>query len=209
MEMNSIHTKYIFILLSAMLFISGCVTTHETIVEEVTNNESLSNKKEIYELKLKLLDFEKKLVALEYLIQKAENEKVIEKFDDLSTEEIRSEYQKAFDLIKSGEYFAAEETLSIFIGLYSDTEFIDDAIYWLGESFYSQKKYNKALKEFEKITKHHPNSEKLVEAILKTGFTQFELGDIEKSIKTLNQLIKSYPDSSASRLAKDKLNSIK
>jgi tol-pal system protein YbgF len=192
-----------------MLFISGCVTTHETIVEEVTNNESLSNKKEIYELKLKLLDFEKKLVALEYLIQKAENEKVIEKFDDLSTEEIRSEYQKAFDLIKSGEYFAAEETLSIFIGLYSDTEFIDDAIYWLGESFYSQKKYNKALKEFEKITKHHPNSEKLVEAILKTGFTQFELGDIEKSIKTLNQLIKSYPDSSASRLAKDKLNSIK
>jgi len=143
------------------------------------------------------------------LIQKAENEKVIEKFDDLSTEEIRSEYQKAFDLIKSGEYFAAEETLSIFIGLHSDTEFIDDAIYWLGESFYSQKKYNKALKEFEKITKHHPNSEKLVEAILKTGFTQFELGDIEKSIKTLNQLIKSYPDSSASRLAKDKLNSIK
>jgi len=209
MEMNSIHTKYIFILLSAMLFISGCVTTHETIVEEVTNNESLSNKKEIYELKLKLLDFEKKLVALENLIQKAENEKVIEKSDDLSTEEIRSEYQKAFDLIKSGEYFAAEETLSIFIGLYSDTEFIDDAIYWLGESFYSQKKYNKALKEFEKITKHHPNSEKLVEAILKTGFTQFELGDIEKSIKTLNQLIKSYPDSSASRLAKDKLNSIK
>ena len=209
MEMNSIHTKYIFILLSAMLFISGCVTTHETIVEEVTNNESLSNKKEIYELKLKLLDFEKKLVALENLIQKAENEKVIEKFDDLSTEEIRSEYQKAFDLIKSGEYFAAEETLSIFIALYSDTEFIDDAIYWLGESFYSQKKYNKALKEFEKITKHHPNSEKLVEAILKTGFTQFELGDIEKSIKTLNQLIKSYPDSSASRLAKDKLNSIK
>jgi len=209
MEMNSIHTKYVFILLSAMLFISGCVTTHETIVEEVTNNESLSNKKEIYELKLKLLDFEKKLVALENLIQKAENEKVIEKSDDLSTEEIRSEYQKAFDLIKSGEYFAAEETLSIFIGLYSDTEFIDDAIYWLGESFYSQKKYNKALKEFEKITKHHPNSEKLVEAILKTGFTQFELGDIEKSIKTLNQLIKSYPDSSASRLAKDKLNSIK
>ncbi len=209
MEMNSIHTKYVFILLSAMLFISGCVTTHERIVEEVTNNESLSNKKEIYELKLKLLDFEKKLVALENLIQKAENEKVIEKFDDLSTEEIRSEYQKAFDLIKSGEYFAAEETLSIFIGLHSDTEFIDDAIYWLGESFYSQKKYNKALKEFEKITKHHPNSEKLVEAILKTGFTQFELGDIEKSIKTLNQLIKSYPDSSASRLAKDKLNSIK
>ena len=192
-----------------MLFISGCVTTNKPIVKEVVNNESLSNKKEINKLKSKLLDFENKLLDLESLIKKEQSEKIIEKLDVASLEDIRFEYQKAFDLIKVGEYLAAEESLSIFIDLYSDTGFIDDAIYWLGESFYSQKKYNKALKEFQKITKEYPNSEKLVEAILKTGFTQFELGDIEKSIKTLNQLIKSYPDSSSSRLAKEKLNSIK
>ena len=192
-----------------MLFISGCVTTSKPIVKEVVNNESLSNKKEINKLKSKLLDFENKLLDLESLIKKEQSEKIIEKLDVVSNEDIRFEYQKAFDLIKVGEYLAAEESLSIFIDLYSDTGFIDDAIYWLGESFYSQKKYNKALKEFQKITKEYPNSEKLVEAILKTGFTQFELGDIEKSIKTLNQLIKSYPDSSSSRLAKEKLNSIK
>ena len=192
-----------------MLFISGCVTTSKPIVKEVMNNESLSNKKEINKLKSKLLDFENKLLDLESLIKKEQSEKIIEKLDVVSNEDIRFEYQKAFDLIKVGEYLAAEESLSIFIDLYSDTGFIDDAIYWLGESFYSQKKYNKALKEFQKITKEYPKSEKLVEAILKTGFTQFELGDIEKSIKTLNQLIKSYPDSSSSRLAKEKLNSIK
>ena len=192
-----------------MLFISGCVTTSKPIVKEVVNNESLSNKKEINKLKSKLLDFENKLLDLESLIKKEQSEKIIEKLDVVSNEDIRFEYQKAFDLIKVGEYLAAEESLSIFIDLYSDTGFIDDAIYWLGESFYSQKKYNKALKEFQKITKEYPKSEKLVEAILKTGFTQFELGDIEKSIKTLNQLIKSYPDSSSSRLAKEKLNSIK
>jgi len=209
MEMNEVYKKYTFILLTVLLFITGCVTTNKPIVKEVVNNESLSNKKEINKLKSKLLDFENKLIDLESLIKKEQNEQIIEELDVLSSEEIRFEYQKAFDLIKVGEYLAAEESLSIFIDLYSDTGFIDDAIYWLGESFYSQKKYNKALKEFEKIMKHHPNSEKLVEAILKTGFTQFELGDIEKSIKTLNQLIKSYPDSSSSRLAKEKLNSIK
>ena len=196
-------------LLTVLLFISGCVTTNKPIVKELMNNESLSNTKEINKLKSKLLDFENKLIDLESLIKKEQNEQIIEELDVLSSEDIRFEYQKAFDLIKVGEYLAAEESLSIFIDLYSDTGFIDDAIYWLGESFYSQKKYNKALKEFQKITKEYPNSEKLVEAILKTGFTQFELGDIEKSIKTLNQLIKSYPDSSSSRLAKEKLNSIK
>lgn len=209
MEMNEVYKKYTFILLTVLLFITGCVTTNKPIVKEVVNNESLSNKKEINKLKSKLLDFENKLIDLESLIKKEQNEQIIEELDVLSSEEIRFEYQKAFDLIKVGEYLAAEESLSIFIDLYSDTGFIDDAIYWLGESFYSQKKYNKALKEFQKITKEYPNSEKLVEAILKTGFTQFELGDIEKSIKTLNQLIKSYPDSSSSRLAKEKLNSIK
>lgn len=209
MEINEVYIKYTCILLTLMLFISGCVTTNKPIVKEVLNNESLSNKKEINKLKSKLLDFENKLLDLESLIKKEQSEKIIEKLDVVSNEDIRFEYQKAFDLIKVGEYLAAEESLSIFIDLYSDTGFIDDAIYWLGESFYSQKKYNKALKEFQKITKEYPNSEKLVEAILKTGFTQFELGDIEKSIKTLNQLIKSYPDSSSSRLAKEKLNSIK
>tara|TARA_B110000196_G_scaffold107807_1_gene93363 strand:+ start:180 stop:809 length:630 start_codon:yes stop_codon:yes gene_type:complete len=209
MEINEVYIKYTCILLTLMLFISGCVTTNKPIVKEVVNNESLSNKKEINKLKSKLLDFENKLLDLESLIKKEQSEKIIEKLDVVSNEDIRFEYQKAFDLIKVGEYLAAEESLSIFIDLYSDTGFIDDAIYWLGESFYSQKKYNKALKEFQKITKEYPNSEKLVEAILKTGFTQFELGDIEKSIKTLNQLIKSYPDSSSSRLAKEKLNSIK
>ena len=209
MEINEMYIKYTCILLTLMLFISGCVTTNKPIVKEVLNNESLSNKKEINKLKSKLLDFENKLLDLESLIKKEQSEKIIEKLDVVSNEDIRFEYQKAFDLIKVGEYLAAEESLSTFIDLYSDTGFIDDAIYWLGESFYSQKKYNKALKEFQKITKEYPNSEKLVEAILKTGFTQFELGDIEKSIKTLNQLIKSYPDSSSSRLAKEKLNSIK
>lgn len=209
MEMNEVYKKYTFILLTVLLFITGCVTTNKPIVKEVVNNESLSNKKEINKLKSKLLDFENKLIDLESLIKKEQNEQIIEELDVLSSEDIRFEYQKAFDLIKVGEYLAAEESLSIFIDLYSDTGFIDDAIYWLGESFYSQKKYNKALKEFQKITKEYPDSEKLVEAILKTGFTQFELGDIEKSIKTLNQLIKSYPDSSSSRLAKEKLNSIK
>lgn len=209
MEINEVRIKYTCILLTLILFISGCVTTNKPIVKEVVNNESLSNKKEINKLKSKLLDFENKLLDLESLIEKEQSEKIIEKLDVVSNEDIRFEYQKAFDLIKVGEYLAAEESLSIFIDLYSDTGFIDDAIYWLGESFYSQKKYNKALKEFQKITKEFPNSEKLVEAILKTGFTQFELGDVEKSIKTLNQLIKSYPDSSSSRLAKEKLNSIK
>ena len=192
-----------------MVLTSGCVTSDEPIKDESIDSEILLNKKEIDELSTKLLVVEKKIIALEAIITKQENKENIKTIDVITIEEIRFEYQKAFDLIKIGKYLAAEEALSIFIDLYGNTEFIDDAIYWLGESFYSQKKYNRALREFEKITTEHPNSEKLIEAILKTGFTQFELGDMKESINTLNELIRNYPDSSASRLAKEKLNSIK
>ena len=209
MEMNSIDIKNISIFFLSIVLISGCVTSDEPIKDESIDSEILLNKKEIDELSTKLLVVEKKIIALEAIITKQENKENIKTIDVITIEEIRIEYQKAFDLIKIGEYLAAEEALSTFIDLYGNTEFIDDAIYWLGESFFSQKKYNRALREFEKITTEHPNSEKLIEAILKTGFTQFELGDMKESINTLNELIRNYPDSSASRLAKEKLNSIK
>ena len=209
MEMNSIDIKNISIFFLSIVLTSGCVTSDEPIKDESIDSEILLNKKEIDELSTKLLVVEKKIAALEAIITKQENKENLKTIDLISIEEVRFEYQKAFDLIKIGEYLAAEEALSTFIDLYSNTEFIDDAIYWLGESFFSQKKYNRALREFEKITTEHPNSEKLIEAILKTGFTQFELGDMKESINTLNELIRNYPDSSASRLAKEKLNSIK
>ena len=207
--MNSIDIKNISIFFLSIVLISGCVTSDEPIKDESIDSEILLNKKEIDQLSTKLLVVEKKIIALEAIITKQENKENIKTIDVITIEEIRFEYQKAFDLIKIGKYLAAEEALSIFIDLYGNTEFIDDAIYWLGESFYSQKKYNRALREFEKITTEHPNSEKLIEAILKTGFTQFELGDMKESINTLNELIRNYPDSSASRLAEEKLNSIK
>ena len=81
MEINEVYIKYTCILLTLMLFISGCVTTNKPIVKEVVNNESLSNKKEINKLKSKLLDFENKLLDLESLIKKEQSEKIIEKLD--------------------------------------------------------------------------------------------------------------------------------
>ena len=104
MEMNSIDVKNISIFFLSIVLTSGCVTSDEPIKDESVDSETLLNKKEIDELSTKLLVVEKKIIALEAIITKQENKENIKTIDVITIEEIRFEYQKAFDLIKIGKY---------------------------------------------------------------------------------------------------------
>ncbi|KKM07424.1 hypothetical protein LCGC14_1734030, partial [marine sediment metagenome] len=52
------------------------------------------------------------------------------------------------------------------------------------------------------------DSSKVPDALLKRGFSEQEMGDTQRALATLNQVIDSYPDSSAARLAKVRLERI-
>nr|WP_320165482.1 tetratricopeptide repeat protein [uncultured Methylophaga sp.] len=43
---------------------------------------------------------------------------------------------------------------------------------------------------------------------MKRGFSEQEMGDTQRAQATLNQVIETYPDSSAARLAKARLDRI-
>ena len=75
--------------------------------------------------------------------------------------------------------------------MYQDSEFIDDAKYWLAETYYAQRAYAKALEEFKSIQIQFPDSGKIPETILKSGFCYFELGDFEQAKQILILVTKS------------------
>ena len=120
----------------------------------------------------------------------------------------RQAYQESFELIRKGDYLAAEVAFTNYIKTYEDSDFIDDAKFWLAQSMYSQGAYNTALELFEGIQEDYPQSEKIMESILKAGFCHFELGNIDKSIQIFKQIIADYPNSSVARLASEKLDTI-
>jgi len=120
----------------------------------------------------------------------------------------REDYQAAFELLKEGDYETARNAFIEFIDLYQDSEFLDDAKYWLAETYYSQRAYVKALEEFESIQIQFPDSGKIPETILKTGFCYFELDDFEQAKKILNLVTSQYPNTSVARLAVQKLKTI-
>lgn len=77
----------------------------------------------------------------------------------------------------------------------------DSAQYWIGESFFSQKKYDQAIGEFNRVINTYPQSNKIMYAKLKIAFSQALMGNKDLALKSLDEVIEKYPDTEAAKAA--------
>jgi tol-pal system protein YbgF len=117
----------------------------------------------------------------------------------------QQDYQAAFNLLKSGRYDDATKAFRNFLVAYPGGEFVDNAHYWLGETYYVTRHFEAALQEFEGLIAHYPQSPKLTHAMLKVGYIHHELGRLEQAKQALIALTESHPDSTAAGLARKRL----
>jgi TolA-binding protein len=68
--------------------------------------------------------------------------------------------------------------------------------------------YDDASGAFRSVLQKYPQSRKAPDAMLKLGFTQYELKRYADARKTLEEVTQKYPDSDASRLAAERLKRI-
>jgi len=192
--------------MSLMIAIFSCSTIEIDQEESTEENKNIIN--QIAQLTKQNKSNEEEISFLKN--QLSEIQKLIEDESDsvLPNDSERQAYQQSFELIRKGDYQAAEVAFTNYIKTFQDSDFIDDAKFWLAQSMYSQGAYNLALELFEGIQKDYPQSEKIMESILKAGFCHFELGNIDKSIQIFKQIIADYPNSSVARLASEKLDTI-
>ena len=192
--------------MSLMIVIFSCSTIEIDQEESTEENKNIIN--QIAQLTKQNKSNEEEISFLKN--QLSEIQKLIEDESDsvLPNDSERQAYQQSFELIRKGDYQAAEVAFTNYIKTFQDSDFIDDAKFWLAQSMYSQGAYNLALELFEGIQKDYPQSEKIMESILKAGFCHFELGNIDKSIQIFKQIIDDYPNSSVARLASEKLDTI-
>ena len=111
------------------------------------------------------------------------------------------ELKKAMELYTSSKnnydtqrYTQAERNFKALISTYPDFEIVDNALYWLGETYYAQDRYQDALRQFREVTinKFHTKDDS---AQLKLGFSYHQLQDYENAIIELRKLLAEYPDS--------------
>jgi tol-pal system protein YbgF len=118
-------------------------------------------------------------------------------------------YNDAFAALKDGRYAESARRFQSFIDQNPDGELTGNAYYWLGESYYVTQNYKIALQSFETLLKRYPSSQKAPDALLKVGYSQYELKQWDQAEATLNQVVQTYPDTTVSRLAQGRLRALK
>ena len=120
-----------------------------------------------------------------------------------------SAYALAYETFKEGKYEKARIEFQNFLKQYPDTEYSDNAQFWIGECYYFENKYEKAIIEYEKVVKNYAKGNKVPYALLKQGLSFLNLGDKSSARLILQQIIKNYPNTNQARIAREKLIEIK
>ncbi|MGK2924361.1 MAG: tol-pal system protein YbgF [Lysobacterales bacterium] len=121
----------------------------------------------------------------------------------------KAAYDKAFQALKELRYADAAGEFEAFIVRYPDSEYANNAQYWLGESYYVTRNYDIALTAFQDLLDRYPDSTKAPDALLKVGYTYYELEQWDSARAALTQVQERYPDSTLSRLAENRLRSMR
>ena len=114
-------------------------------------------------------------------------------------------YAAAYETFKEGKYEKARMEFQNFLKQYPNSEYSDNAQFWIGESYYFERKYDKAILEYEKVIKNYPKGNKVPYALLKQGLSFLSLGDKSSAGLILQQVIKDYPNTNQARIAREKL----
>jgi tol-pal system protein YbgF len=127
----------------------------------------------------------------------------------VSAADEKAAYDRAFQALKELRYADAAEEFQSFLSQYPNSEFADNAQYWLGESYYVTRNYDIALTAFQDLLDRFPESTKAPDALLKVGYTYYELEQWDSARASLTQVQELYPDSTLSRLAENRLRSMR
>ena len=112
-------------------------------------------------------------------------------------------------MLKESQYDQALSAFKNFLKDYPNSPLSDNAQYWVGEANYVMQNYEIAINEYQALLNTFPNSQKTSHALLKIGYSYAELGNIADAKKILKEVTRQYPDTTASKLADERLRKIR
>jgi len=117
-------------------------------------------------------------------------------------------YSNGLRDITSGKYDLARSEFQDYLKYYADTDLASNAQFYLGEIAYSQKQYEQAVAEYDKVLSNYPKSFKLAPARLKKGMALIELNQKSAGVRELREVVKRYPGTEEERRARARLKDL-
>ncbi|WP_353570257.1 tol-pal system protein YbgF [Candidatus Albibeggiatoa sp. nov. BB20] len=122
-----------------------------------------------------------------------------------TTSDDKKAYQKTYLSLEAGNDELAISNFQEFLIMYPNSQYADDAQYWLAEAYYSKQDFISALVTYEQLTERYANSTKRAQAELKIAYCYYELKDFGQAKTLFTQVKQKYPNESVARLASKKL----
>jgi tol-pal system protein YbgF len=117
---------------------------------------------------------------------------------------------KAFEAARA-DYYAGNYPLAVlgfesFIKSFPKSDMVDDAQYYIGESYFGASKYREAVTAYDRVIATYPSSNTLPDAYYKRGVALNALGQIQAARESYEYVIKNYPNTDTANLAKQGLD---
>ncbi len=113
-----------------------------------------------------------------------------------------TQYDRAFTALRTGDYASAESRFESFLAAHPTHGLAANAKYWLGESYYARKDYEKAARTFAEAYQQYPKSPKTPDNLLKLAMSLAGMGNKKDACVAFAQLHHEYPDGTGPVLAR-------
>lgn len=125
------------------------------------------------------------------------------------TEAEQAAYDRAFRALRETRYADAARGFSEFLDQYPNSVYAPNAQYWLAETYYVTRDFETALRFFNELLERFPGSNKQGDALLKIGFSHFELRQWNEARAALEQVRSDFPNTTLARLAETRLRDMR
>ena len=125
--------------------------------------------------------------------------------EDKAPSEAAALYAQGKKLFDQEDYAGARNAFETILKKFPQSDQADNAQFWIGETFYRESWYEKAILEYQKVIENFPKGNKVPAALLKQGMAFIELGDQENAALIFKELVDRYPRSSEAKIAAQKL----
>ena len=121
----------------------------------------------------------------------------------------RRDFDAALAVFRKGEFSTAQAAFTGFLKQFPLSGYRPSALFWLGNAQYAGRDYKEAMVNFRALIASEPDHMRVPEAVLSIANCQLELKDNRGARKTLEDLVKAYPQSEAAVAAKERLVRLK
>ena len=148
--------------------------------------------------------------GIEERLKKVEPGKVTLDGRDFSADPAeKQEFEAALATLRKGDFAAAQTSFTGFIKRYPQSGYKSSSLFWLANAQYALRDYRSAVANFRTLATADPEHLRTPEALLSMANCQVELKDTKAARKTLEDLVKDYPQSEAASAAKERLTKLK